>query len=127
MAALSSHLASLTYGGNTSSAMGSVGVSTSMSPVEATEIGDLQRKFIPGQGTATVQMELYYDQGDAVCAALETAANTNAVAAACTVTLMTGMTYAGNVLVTEFSPTASIGDIIRANVTLQFTGTRTIA
>lgn len=127
MAGISSNLASLTYGGNTSSAIGSVTVSTTTSPIEATEIGDMQRKFIPGQGTATVQLEIYYDQADLVCAALETAANTNAAAAGCTVTLTTGMTYAGNVLVSEFTPTASIGDIMRASVTLQFTGTRSIA
>ena len=127
MAAKGSELASISYNSQLSSAIGSVSVSNIRDVIETTEIGDARKTYISGSGTVTAQCEIYYDQGDGACAAMETAANTNAAAATTVITLTTGMTYTGSAFVTEFTPTATINDIIRANVTFQFTGTVTIA
>jgi len=127
MAAKGSELASISYNSQLSSAIGSVSITNQQDVIDATEIGNARRKYLPGIGSTTATCEIYYDQGDAACAAMETAANTNAAAQSLVITLTTNMTYSGNAYVTEFTPTASINDIIRANVTFQFTGTVTIA
>lgn len=126
MAAISSQLAAISYSGQASTAIGSVGISNTRNLIESTEIGDSRTKFLAGNGGMTAQCEIYYDQGDAACAAMETAAN-GGTSATLLITLSTGMTYSGTAFVTEFSPTASINDIVRANVTFQYTGTVTIA
>lgn len=126
MAAISSQLAAISYSGQASTAIGSVGISNTRNLIESTEIGDSRTKFLAGNGGMTAQCEIYYDQADAACAAMETAAN-GGTSATLLITLSTGMTYSGTAFVTEFSPTASINDIVRANVTFQYTGTVTIA
>lgn len=126
MPALGSELAAISFDGQASSAIGSVGITNSLNVVEATEIGNARRTFLAGQGTITANCEIYYNQNDLACAKMETLCNTNA-SATLIITLSTGMTYSGTAFCTEFSPTSSIGDIIRANVSFQYTGSVTIA
>ena len=69
----------------------------------------------------------FYDQADTGMAAIETAINSGSGSATALITLSSGMTYSGAAFVQSFSATASTNEIIRANFTIQYTGTITIA
>jgi hypothetical protein len=70
---------------------------------------------------------MFYDQADVGMAAVEGAIDSGLGAQAIVLTLSTGMTYTGNAFVQSFSATASTNEVIRANFTLQFTGSVTVA
>jgi hypothetical protein len=70
---------------------------------------------------------MFYDQGSTAMAAIETAINSGSGSATALITLSTGMTYSGQAFVQSFSATASTNEVIRANFTIQYTGTITIA
>ena len=119
--ALSSALASFSYGGTTVSEVGSASVTLSRPALETTAIGTNAQSFIAGIGGATATLDIYYDQSGAAHTALQTAANTGSGSAECVLTLASGQTYTGDAFVTEFAVTAQAGSLTRATVNLQFT------
>jgi hypothetical protein len=121
----SSALSSFSYNSNPVNSVGSVTVTLNRSPFEVSEIGDANAQFIAGYQNATAQLDVFYLQSDHTD--LETAINTAVAAATAELTMQTGDTISGSALVTSFSVTAAANDIVRASITLQFTGTITIS
>lgn len=127
MAAKSSALAALTFGGQTCAGLGTVTVNVDQTMIDTTDIATGERTYIVGNRGFTATIDMFYDQGDAGMAAVETAIDTGAGSSAVVLTLSTGMTYSGQAFVQSFSATASTNEVIRANFTLQFTGSVTVA
>lgn len=120
--ALSSSLASISFGGTTIAAVGTFTVSLSRNALEATSIGDNAQNFIAGIGGATATLDIFYDQASAGHTALENAINNGTTtASAVVITAASLQTYSGNAFVTGFEITAQAGSLTRASVTLQFT------
>ena len=127
MAAKSSALAALTIAGNACAGLGTVTVNIDQTMIDTTDIATGERTYIVGNRGFTATIDMFYDQGDAGMAAVETAIDTGASSSAVVLTLSTGMTYSGQAFVQSFSATASTNEVIRANFTLQFTGSVTVA
>lgn len=127
MAAKSSALAALTFGGSACAGLGTVTVNVDQTMIDTTDIATGERTYIVGNRGFTATVDMFYDQADAGMAAVETAIDTGAGSSAVVLTLSTGMTYSGSAFVQSFSATASTNEVIRANFTLQFTGSVTVA
>ena len=121
----SSALSSFSYNSNPVNSVGSVTVTLNRSPFEVSEIGDANAQFIAGYQNATAQLDVFYLQSDHT--ALEAAINGASAAATAELAMQTGDTISGSAFVTSFSVTAAANDIVRASITLQFTGTITIS
>ena len=120
----SSALSSFSYSGSAVNSVGSVTLTLNRSPFEVSEIGDANAQFIAGYQNATAQLDVFYLEADHT--GLESAINTGAAAATATLTMATGDTISGSAFVTSFSVTAAANDIVRASITLQFTGAITL-
>lgn len=127
MAARSSALAGFSWGGTAAAGIGTVTVNMDQTMIDATDINTGPRAYILGNRGCTATVDMFYDQSDAAMAAVETAANAGSGSATALITLSTGMTYSGNAFVQSFSATAATNEVIRANFTIQYTGTVTIA
>ena len=127
MAAKSSALAALTFGGQACAGLGTVTVNVDQTMIDTTDITTGERTYIVGNRGFTATVDMFYDQADVGMAAVETAIDTGAGSSAVVLTLSTGMTYSGQAFVQSFSATASTNEVIRANFTLQFTGSVTVA
>ena len=125
--ALNSALSSISFGGTTVAAVGTVTLGLNRPALDITPIGSAVNTYIAGVQGATATLDIFYDQGSTGHTTLETAINTAAAASAVVLTLDTGMTYSGNAFVTSFEITAQAGSVVRASVGLQFTGAITIA
>jgi hypothetical protein len=121
----SSALASISFGGSTISAVGSVTLTLNRAPFEVSEIGNANAQFIAGYQNATAQLDVFYSATDH--SALETAINAASAASAVVLTLASGDTIAGSGFVTAYSVTAAANDVERASITIQFTGAITLA
>jgi len=119
--ALNSALSSFSFGGTVVAEVGTASIAMDRAPLESTAIGSKTKTFIVGVGGATAQLEIFYDQASAAHTTIENNLNTGAAAVACILTLDTGQTYTGNAFVTSFEVTAQAGNLVRANVGLQFT------
>lgn len=120
----SSALSSFSYSGSAVNSVGSVTLTLNRSPFEVSEIGDANAQFIAGYQNATAQLDVFYLEADHT--GLESAINTGAAAATATLTMATGDTISGSAFVTSFSVTAAANDVVRASITLQFTGAITL-
>lgn len=127
MSAKSSALAALTFAGSACAGLGTVTVNVDQTMIDTTDIATGERTYIVGNRGFTATVDMFYDQADAGMAAVESAIDNGSAAQAVVLTLSTGMTYSGNAFVQSFSATASTNEVIRANFTLQFTGSVTIA
>lgn len=117
----SSALCSFSYNAVTVNAVGSVTLSYNRAPFEVSEIGNANAQFIAGYQNVTAQLDVFYLETDH--SALETAINTAAAAATAVLSLVTTTdTISGSAFVTAFSVTAAANDVVRASITLQFTG-----
>lgn len=114
------------YNAQTTTGLVNVSSSTSTDMIETTRIGDARRTYLSGQGTTTISGEIYYDQGDACAAVMETDAQAP-VSRAFLFTYSTGMTMSGNCFITSWQVTANSGETLRATFELQTTGAVTIA
>jgi hypothetical protein len=127
MAAKSSALAAFSWGGTAVAGLGTVSIQYDQTLIDSTDIATGPRTYILGNRGCTATIDLFYDQGDAGMAAIETAINGGSASATALITLSSGMTYSGQAFVQSFSATASTNEVIRANFTIQYTGTITIA
>jgi hypothetical protein len=121
----SSALASISFGGSTISAVGSVTLTLNRAPFEVSEIGNANAQFIAGYQNATAQLDVFYSQTDH--SALEAAINAASAASAVVLTLASTDTISGSGFVTAYSVTAAANDVERASITIQFTGAITLA
>jgi hypothetical protein len=126
MAALSSALASFSWAGTLVNGLGTVSIQYDQTMIDTTDIATGPRTYIVGNRGCTATIDMFYDQGSTAMAAIETAINSGSGSAAAIVTLASGMTYTGSAFVQSFSATASTNEVVRANFTIQFTGTITV-
>jgi hypothetical protein len=127
MAALSSALASFSWAGTAVNGLGTVSIQYDQTMIDTTDIATGPRTYIVGNRGCTATIDMFYDQSSTAMAAIETAINTGSGSASAIVTLASGMTYTGQAFVQSFSATASTNEVVRANFTIQYTGTITIA
>ena len=95
--------------------------------IETTTMGNTARTYVPGLTTATVSMDLYFVDGDAAQAALQSAPG----AAAATIELYpsgeaTGQKLSGEMIVTSFEVAAANDGAVTATVAGQITGAVTV-
>lgn len=111
-------------------------VTWNVETIETTELASVDKTFIPGQRSATMQGSCYYDQSDAVFAALEAAvkagAQTNGTPFTMTVEWQfTGSTvvssYTANCIFTSWTVSAAMLDTVKASFTAQLSGAVAIA
>ncbi len=121
----SSALASISFGGSTISAVGSVTLTLNRAPFEVSEIGNANAQFIAGYQNATAQLDVFYSESDHT--ALEAAITAASAASAVVLTLASADTISGSGFVTAYSVTAAANDVERASITIQFTGSITLA
>lgn len=101
-------------------------VDISRDALETTSLNEYTRSYITGLRGATGSATLLYENSllDDVYAKLNADSQPDIVAR---LTLDTGKTISGNVLITSVGSTATVGDITRTNVAFQFTGAFTIS
>jgi predicted secreted protein len=90
--------------------------------VDVTELGNTARTYVAGITNGTASGNLFYDVGDAGVAALQAAALSGAEIA-CVFTLYTSTTITASAIVTSWTPSVAIADVVRVAFELQFTGT----
>ena len=117
---------SLAVGGTALANLIDATVELSIETVDTTEIGNLDRKFISGIRTGTISGNLYYDQANVQIDALEKAVKSGP-AVAFVFTLHTNATYSASAIVTSWSPSAAVADVVRVAFSAQITGEVTIA
>jgi hypothetical protein len=117
---------SLSVGGTALANLIDATVELSIETIDTTEIGNVDRKFISGIRTGTISGNLYYDQTNTQIDALEKAAKSGAPVAFI-FTLHSNATYTCNAIITSFSPSAAVADVVRVSFSAQITGEVSIA
>ena len=94
--------------------------------LETTDLGSSTRTYVTGLRGATGNATLLYENSllDDVYAKINTDSQGSITA---TLTLNTGKTIAGSVLITGIGSTVTVGDITSTNVAFQFRGSLTIS
>lgn len=115
----------LSVGGTAIAGIIDATVTLTLETIEVTEVGALDRKHVNGIRSATASGNIFYDQGNAQIAALESAL-VNGTTVAVVFTLHSGAYYSGNAYVTSFNPTIAVNDVVKASFNLQFTGAVTV-
>jgi hypothetical protein len=129
MAVYSTSTFAITVGGSTLTGLVDASFDFNMETVDVTEIGAVERSHVRGVSNATASGNLFYDQGTAAIAALESAVRSGSTVAV-VFTNHTGSnssTYSGNAIVTKFGTSAAVNDVVKASFNMQFTGAITIA
>jgi predicted secreted protein len=95
--------------------------------IETSSMGSTARTYVPGLTNATASMSLYFVDGDAAQAALQTAPGS----AAATIELYpsgetTGQKLSGEMIVTSFEISAANDGAVTAEVSGQITGALTV-
>lgn len=117
---------SLAVGGTALANLIDATVELSIETIDTTEIGNLDRKFISGIRTGTISGNLYYDQANTQIDALEKAVKSGATVSF-VFTLHANATYSASAIVTSWSPSAAVADVVRVAFSAQITGEVTIA
>jgi len=101
-------------------------VDISRDTLETTKLGDSSRTYVTGLRGASGSATLLYENSllDDVYAKINTDSQ-GAITA--TLTLTTGNTIAGSVLITSVGSTVTVGDVTSTNVAFTFTGDLTIS
>lgn len=94
--------------------------------LETTNLGESSRTYVTGLRGATGSATLLYENSllDDVYAKINTSSQGSITA---TLTLNTGKTIAGSVLITSVGSTVTVGDVTSTNVAFQFSGDLTIS
>lgn len=94
--------------------------------LETTNLGESSRTYVTGLRGATGSATLLYENSllDDVYAKINTNSQGSITA---TLTLNTGKTIAGSVLITSVGSTVTVGDVTSTNVAFQFSGDLTIS
>ena len=94
--------------------------------IEVTEIATVDRVHIAGMRSGTVSGTVFYDQADNGVLKLESLIKSgNAVSFV--FTLHSNATYTVPIIMTSWSPSIAVNDVVRAGFTGQFAGECTIA
>jgi hypothetical protein len=94
--------------------------------LETTDLGEASKSYVTGLRGATGSATLLYENSllDDVYAKINTDSQGSIVA---TLTLTTGKTISGNVLITNVGSTVTVGDVTSTNVAFAFTGDLSIS
>jgi hypothetical protein len=94
--------------------------------LETTNLGESSRTYVTGLRGATGNATLLYENSllDDIYAKINTDSQGSITA---TLTLNTGKTIAGSVLITNVGSTVTVGDVTSTNVAFQFSGDLTIS
>ena len=94
--------------------------------LETTNLGESSRAYVTGRHGALGSATLLYENSllDDVYAKINTNSQGNIIA---TLTLTTGKTISGSVLITNVGSTLTVGDLTSTNVAFKFTGDLTIS
>ena len=101
-------------------------IDISRDTLETTNLGDSSRTYVTGLRGASGSATLLYENSllDDVYAKINTDSQ-GAITA--TLTLTTGKTISGSVLITSVGSTVTVGDVTSTNVAFQFSGDLTIS
>lgn len=101
-------------------------INISRDTLETTNLGESSRAYVAGLRGATGSATLLYENSllDDVYAKINTDSQ-GAITA--TLTLTTGKTISGSVLITSVGSTVTVGDVTSTNVAFKFTGDLTIS
>lgn len=101
-------------------------VDISRDTLETTNLGDSSRTYVTGLRGASGSATLLYENSllDDVYAKINTDSQGSITA---TLTLTTGKTISGSVLITSVGSTVTVGDVTSTNVAFTFTGDLTIS
>ena len=101
-------------------------VDISRDTLETTNLGDSSRTYVTGLRGASGSATLLYENSllDDVYAKINTDSQGSIIA---TLTLTTGKTISGSVLITSVGSTVTVGDVTSTNVAFTFTGDLTIS
>lgn len=101
-------------------------IDISRDTLETTNLSELSRAYVTGLRGATGSATLLYENSllDDVYAKINTDSQGSIVA---TLTLTTGKTISGNVLITNVGSTVTVGDVTSTNVAFKFTGDLSIS
>jgi hypothetical protein len=124
--ALTTSGSAVTFSGVTIAAVFTFSFTNQRETIDVSEIGIVSKSFIAGSTTATANLEIFYDQGNASHLTLE-AFIASGTAASLVITSATAQTYTASAILTSFEITGSAGDVIRASCSFQITGAVTIA
>jgi hypothetical protein len=100
-------------------------IDISRDTLETTNLGESSRTYVTGLRGATGSATLLYENSllDDVYAKINTDSQSAITA---TLTLTTGKTISGSVLITSVGSTVTVGDVTSTNVAFTFTGNLTI-
>jgi hypothetical protein len=101
-------------------------VTLSIETTDITEVGLSDRKYVSGIRAGSASGNVFFDAGDAGIANLRSLAATGAIASFQWISY-TGVGYTVDAIVTSFSESIAVADVIKASFELQFTGPVTIA
>ena len=101
-------------------------IDISRDTLETTNLGEFNRTYVTGLRGATGSATLLYENSllDDVYAKINTDSQGSITA---TLTLTTGKTISGSVLITSVGSTVTVGDVTSTNVAFTFTGDLTIS
>jgi hypothetical protein len=101
-------------------------IDISRDTLETTNLGESSRAYVAGLRGATGSATLLYENSllDDVYAKINTDSQGGITA---TLTLTTGKTISGSVLITNVGSTVTVGDVTSTNVAFKFTGDLTIS
>ena len=101
-------------------------IDISRDTLETTNLGESNRAYVTGLRGATGSATLLYENSllDDVYAKINTDSQGSITA---TLTLTTGKTISGSVLITSVGSTVTVGDVTSTNVAFTFTGDLTIS
>ena len=101
-------------------------IDISRDTLETTNLGESSRAYVTGLRGATGSATLLYENSllDDVYAKINTDSQGSITA---TLTLTTGKTISGSVLITSVGSTVTVGDVTSTNVAFTFTGDLTIS
>jgi hypothetical protein len=122
--AVTSTTGSFTIAGSTA-VVRDASIDISRDTLETTNLGESSRTYVTGLRGATGSATLLYENSllDDVYAKINTDSQSAITA---TLTLTTGKTISGSVLITSVGSTVTVGDVTSTNVAFTFTGNLTI-
>ena len=101
-------------------------VTLSVETTDITEVGLSDRKYVSGIRAGSASGNVFFDAGDAGIANLRSVGATGAIASLQWISY-TGVGYTVDAIVTSFSESIAVADVVKASFELQFTGPVTIA
>jgi len=118
---------SISFGGTAIEGLASITFNHNRTTIDITELGHDFKKYLPGQTDSSASVEVYFDQGGTVQAAIETALNTATATTSVVYTAHTGATYTFAAIPTSINYSSAVNDVVKATIELKAISAVTIA